>query len=220
MLLYRQVTTAALINNIDKIKRPSCLWETHTLGKYIFFQHLSQSVLPPSMGIHRPSSTGLLQLAHCFTLRDLFEEVDKLFVTLFDGFKTSFKASNSLGLARVGLVCERVGSLGGLLELSLTGLWFSTPAGRMCVVGERGEKLALVVGDRGLSSNRVSIALSRAPVDLAMLLAPFTEYEDEAVEGLRIGIRAEYTDSDDLEDREEGVGNLIPSFFDRSFPSS
>lgn len=70
------------------------------------------------MGIHRPSSMVLLQLAHCFTLRDLLEEADELLVTLFDGFK----ASNSLDLAIVGLVCERMGSLGGLLELSLIGL--------------------------------------------------------------------------------------------------
>jgi len=143
------------------------------------------------MGIHRPSSVVLLQFAHCFTLRDLLEEVDELLVTLFDGFK----ASNSLGLDTLGLVWERVGSLGGLLELSWAGLWFSAPEGKMCLVGlvgERGEKLALVVGgDRGVSSNRVSIALSRAPIDLVVLLAPCPGYEDEAVERLRRGIRVE-----------------------------
>jgi len=183
----------------------------------MFFQHLSQSTLPPSMGIHRPSSTALLQLAHCFTLRDLPEEVDKLLVTLFDGFK----ASNSLGLDKVGLVYERVGSLGGLPELSLTGLWFSTPAGKMCLVEERGEKLALVVvGDRGVSSNRVSIARSRAPTDLAVLLAPFPEYEDEVAERLRVGNRVEYADSDEFEERGDEVGNCIPSVFGTSLPSS
>ena len=83
------------------------------------------------MGIQRPSSAVLLQLAHCLTLRDLLEEVDRLLVTLFEGFK----ASNSLGFVMMGLVCERVGNLGGLLELSLTGLWFSAPAGRMGLVG-------------------------------------------------------------------------------------
>jgi len=142
------------------------------------------------MWIHRPSSVVLLQLAHCFTLRGLLDEdeVDELLVTLFDGFK----ASNSLGLAMLGLVCERVGSLGGLLELSRAGLWFSAPEGNMCLVGERGEKLALVVGgDRGVSSNRVSIALSRAPIDLVVLLAPFPGYEDEVAERLRRGIRVE-----------------------------
>ena len=140
------------------------------------------------MGIHRPSSVVLLQLAHCFTLRDLPEEVDKLLVTLFDGFK----ASNSLGLDTLGLVWERVGSLGGLPELSRAGLWFSAPEGKICLVGESGEKLALVVGgDRGVSSNRVSIALSRAPIDLVVLLAPCPGYEDEAVERLRRGIRVE-----------------------------
>lgn len=168
------------------------------------------------MGIHRPSSTVLLQLAHCFALRDLLGGADRLLVTLFDGFK----ASSSLGLAMVGLVCDRVGSLGGLLELSLTGLWFSVPGGKNCLVGERGEKLALVVGDRGVSSNRVSMVRSRAPTDLAVLLTPYPEYEDDAVERLRAGIRAEYADSDDLEDRGDEVGNCIPSFFDASFPSS
>ena len=140
------------------------------------------------MGIHRPSSVVLLQFAHCFTLRDLPEEVDGLLITLFDGFK----ASNSLGLAMLGLVCERVGSFGGLLELSRAGLWFSAPKGKMCLVGERGEKLASVVGgDRGVSSNKVSIALSRAPTDLVVLLAPCPGYEDEVVERLRSGIRVE-----------------------------
>lgn len=174
------------------------------------------------MGIQRPSSMVLLQLAHCFTLCDLLEVVDKLLVTLFDGFK----ASNSLGLARLGLVCERVGSLGGLLELSLTGLWLSTAMGRMRSVGESGEKLALVViGDRGVSSNSVSIARSRAPTDLAVLLAPCPEYEDEAAERLLVGMRTEYADSDDFEDRGDEVGNCIlfvpwSSFFAASFPSS
>ena len=140
------------------------------------------------MGIHRPSSEVLLQLAHCFTLRDLPEELEELLVTLFE----AFKASSSLGLVMMGLVCERVGNLGGLLELSLTGLWFSAPVGRTCLAGKRGERLALVVdGDRGVSSNRVSIALSSAPTDLAVLLAPYPEYEDEAAERLRSGIRAE-----------------------------
>jgi hypothetical protein len=154
-------------------------------------------------------------------LRDLLEEADRLLVTLFDGFK----ASNSLCLGMMGLVCERVGSLTGLLELSLTGLWFSTPAGKMCSVGERGEKLALVVGDRGVSSNRVSIARSRAPTDLAVLLAPYPECEDEAAERLRVGSRAEYADSEDFEDRGDEVGNrilFVPSLFflNASFPSS
>ena len=162
----------------------------------------------------------LLQLAHCFTLRVLFEEADELLVTLFDGFK----ASSSLGLVMIGLVCERVGNLGGLPELSLTGLRLSATTGRGSV-GGRGEKLALVVGDRGVSSNRVSIARSRAPTDLAVLLAPYPEYEDEAAERLRAGIRVEYADSDDFEDRGDEVGNLIlfvppPSFFGTSFPSS
>ena len=174
------------------------------------------------MGIQRPSSTVLLQLAHCFSLRDLLEVVDELLVTLFDGFK----ASNSLGLVMVGLVCERVGSLGGLLELSLTGLWLSTPAGRICLAGENGDMLALVVdGDRGVSSNRVSIARSRAPTDLAVLLAPCPECEDEAAERLRVGIRVEYADSDDFEDRGDEVGNCIlfvpwSPFFNVSFPPS
>ena len=190
------------------------------MGKYIFFQQLSQSTLPPSMGIHRPSPMLLLQLAHCFTLRVLFEEADELLVTLFDGFK----ASSSLGLVMIGLVCERVGNLGGLPELSLTGLRLSATTGRGSV-GGRGEKLALVVGDRGVSSNRVSMARSRAPTDLAVLLAPYPEYEDEAAERLRAGIRVEYADSDDFEDRGDEVGNLIlfvppPSFFGTSFPSS
>ena len=140
------------------------------------------------MGIHRPSSVVLLQFAHCFALRDLLEEVGELLVTLFDGFK----ASNSLGLATLGLVCERVGSLGGLLELSRVGLWFSAPEEKMCLVEERGEKLALVVGgDRGVSSNRVSIALSRAPTDLVVLLVPCPGCEDDVVERLRRGIRVE-----------------------------
>jgi len=118
------------------------------------------------MGIHRPSPMDLLQLAHCFTLRVLLEEADELLVTLFDGFK----ASNSLGLVMIGLVCDRVGSLGGLLELSLTEVPLSIP-GRGGSAGGRGEKLALVVvGDRGVSSNKVSIARSRAPTDLAVLL--------------------------------------------------
>ena len=158
------------------------------------------------MGIHRPSPMTLLQLAHCFTLRDLVEEVDGLLDTLFEGFR----ASNSLCLAMMGLVCERVGSLGGLL---------STPVGRTSLVEERGEKLALVVvGDRGVSSNKVSIALSSGPTDLAVLLAPCPECEDEVAERLRTGIRAEYTDSDDFEDRDEG--NWIPSFLGMLFPSS
>ena len=168
--------------------KAGCSGSRHTLGKYRLFQHLSQRTLPPSMGIHRASSVILLQLAHCLTLRDRLEELEELLVTLFEGFK----ASSSLGLVMMGLVCERVGNLGGLLELSLTGLWFSNPAGRTCLGGERGERLALVVdGDRGVSSNRVSIALSRAPTDLAVLLAPYPEYEDEAAERLRSGIRAE-----------------------------
>jgi hypothetical protein len=185
------------------------------LGKYIFFQHLSQSTLPPSIGIHRPSSIILLQLAHCFVLRDLFEEADELLVTLFDGFKMS----NSLGLAMVGLVWERVGSLGGLLELSLTGLWFSTPAGKICLVGESGDKLAFVVGDRGVSSNSVSMALSRAPTDFAVVLAPYPECEDEVAERLRIGTREEYAEPDDFDDRGDELGNFIPSCFDTSFSS-
>lgn len=128
----------------------------------------------------------LLQLAHCFALRDLFEEAADDTVTLFDGFNES----NSLCLAIVGLVCERVGSFGGLVELSLTEARFSAPMGSICLVGESGEKLALVVGDRGESSNRVSIALSRAPTDLAVLLVPYPEWE-EVSERLRIGIREE-----------------------------
>ena len=151
----------------------------------------------------------LLQLAHCFIPRVLFEEVDELLVTLFEGFK----ASNSLCLAIVGLVCERVGSLGGLLELSLAGLWFSTPAGKTCLVGGSGDRLAFVAGDRGVSSNSVSIALSRAPTDFAVLLAPCPEYEDEVAERLRTGIRGEYTEPDVLEDRGDEEGNCIPSFF-------
>lgn len=158
----------------------------------------------------------LLQLAHCFVLRDLFEETDELLVTLFEGFKMS----NSLGLAIVGLVWERVGSLGGLLELSLTGPWFSAPVGKICLVGESGDELALVEGDRGVSSNSVSIALSRAPTDLAVVLAPYPECEDEVAERLRIGIRGEYAEPDDFEDRGDEVGNRIPSFFGTSFPSS
>ena len=186
------------------------------MGKYIFFQHLSQSTLPPSIGIHRPSSMGLLQLAHCLVLRGLFEGADELPVTLFE----DFKVSNSLDLTIVGLVCERVGSLSGLLELSLAGLWFSTPTGKMSLVGESGERVELVVGDRGVSSNSVSIALSRAPIDLAVLLAPYPEYEDEVAERLRIGIRGEYAEPDDFEDRGDEVGNWIPSFFGTSFPPS
>ena len=173
------------------------------------------------MGIHRPSPMVLLQLAHCFTLRVLLEEADELLVTLFDGFK----ASSSLGLVMIGLVCERVGSFGGLLELSLTGLRSSVTTGSVGSAGGRGEKLALVVGDKGVSSNKVSMARSRAPTDLAVLLAPYPEYEDEAAERLRAGSRVEYADSDDFEDRGDEVGNLIlfvpsPSFFDTSFPSS
>lgn len=168
------------------------------------------------MGIHRPSSTVLLQLAHCFTLRGLLEEVDELPVTLFDGFKTS----NSLGLAIVGLVCERVGSLGGLPELSLIGLWFSPPVGKMGLVGESGEKLALVVGDRGASSNSVSIARSRAPTDFAVLLAPYPECKDDVAERLRIGIRGEYAEPDDFEVRGDTIGNCTLSFFGASFVSS
>lgn len=137
-------------------------------------------------------------------------------MTLFEGFNIS----SSLDLTIVGLVCERVGSLGGLPELSLTELWFSTPRGKMCPVGESGEEFALVVGDREVSSNSVSIALSRAPTDLAVLLAPYPEYEDEVAEGLRTGTRGEYAEPDDLEDRGEEVGNCIPPFFGRSFPSS
>lgn len=174
------------------------------------------------MGIQRPSSMVLLQLAHCFTLRDLVEAVDELLVTLFDGFK----ASNSLCLVMVGLVCERVGSLGGFPELSLTGLWSSIPTGIICLAGESGERLALVVaGDRGESSNRVSIARSRAPTDLAVLLVPYPEREDEAAERLRAGTRVEYADSDDFEDLGDEVGNCIlfvswPPFFNASFPPS
>lgn len=137
-------------------------------------------------------------------------------MTLFEGFKMS----NSLCLAIVGLVCERVGSLGGLLELSLTGLWFSTPAGKILFVGESGEELVFVVGERGVSSNRVSIALSRAPVDLALLLAPYPDCGDGVTERLRSGTRGEYTEPDDFEDRGEEVGCCIPLFFCTSFPSS
>lgn len=188
LFFYRKIT-AATLRSKDRSDKDIQLPRrtTLTFGKYIFFQHLSQSTLPPSIGIHRPSSIALLQLAHCFVLRGLLEEVNKLLVTLFEGFR----ASNSLDLVIVGLVCERVGSLGGLLELSLTGLWFSSPAGKACLAGESGEEFALVVGDRGVSSNSVSIALSRAPIDLAVPLTPYAEHEDEVAERLRIGIRGE-----------------------------
>jgi len=64
------------------------------------------------------------------------------------------------------------------------------------------------------------MALSRAPTDLAVLLAPCPEYEDEVAERLRTGTRAEYADSDDLEDRGDEVGNWIPFFPGTLFPSS
>lgn len=77
-----------------------------------------------------------------------------------------------------------------------------------------------MVGDRGASSNSVSMALSRVPNDLAVLLGPYPECDDEPAERLRIGIRGEYAEPDDLEVRGEEVGNLIPSLFGASFPSS
>jgi len=90
----------------------------------------------------------------------------------------------------------------------------------MDFVGESGEKLAFVVGDRGASSNSVSMALSSIPTDLAVLLGPYPECEDELAERFLISIRGEYAEPDDLEVRDEEMGNLVPSIFGASLPSS
>ena len=92
-------------------------------------------------------------------------------------------------------------------------------------VSKADQKVGVVDGDRGVSSNRVSIARSRAPTDLAVLLVPCPECDDEAAERLRVGIRVEYADSDDFEDRGDEVGDCILfvpwlPFFKVSFPLS
>ena len=59
---------------------------------------------------------------------------------------------------RVGLVCERIGSFGDL----------PPTLSRFASALTKGRELpVLVVGDSGLSSKSVSMARSRAPVDLA-----------------------------------------------------
>src|SRR5882762_8402113 len=106
-----------------------------TLGKYIFFQHCSQSTPPASVCIHLISSMVLSHLMHAF-------------------FFFRFDSSNG---ADVGFVSDRIGSLGCLFSGDKGG----TPG----TVFERilfplkFDGLDPVAGDP--SSKSVSIALSR-----------------------------------------------------------
>lgn len=136
-----------------------------TFGRYIFFQHLSQSTFPPSIWIHRPSSIVFSQRTHTFVF----------------GRLCALRRCSSRPVDSVGLVCERIGSFGDLDTLSRCA---SANGGR--------DEPVLVVGDAGLSSNRVSIARSSAPVDLAIV-------RDVDADRLRCGSRGDSVEEDEDE---------------------
>lgn len=92
----------------------------------------------------------------------------------------------------VGLVCERMGSFGGLETLSL---WPSVAKAKGNVAGLCA---VLVVGESVPSSNNVSIARSKAPVDFAVVRAVYADVPVEA-ERLRIGGRGDAEDDEDDE---------------------
>src|ERR1700735_1778485 len=118
------------------------LMEKLALGKYIFFQHFSHSTPPVSVCIHLPSSIVFSHLIHSF------------FFLRFDSSKD----------ADDGVVSDRAGSFGALCS----GETGRSPG----IVFERPFKpLAFAVLDPVVddpSSKRVSIAFSRAWVDLAV----------------------------------------------------
>ena len=147
--LNYSVDTGDQIQNHHQINEiaPVADAQTLTFGRYIAFQHLSQSTLPPSIWIHRPSSIVFSHRTHTRTFGGLF----------------LCPAPSSRPVLIVGLVCERIGSFGGRDTLSR---WASdaSASGRVAGLCE-----LLPVGESVPSSNSVSIARSRAPVDLAVV---------------------------------------------------
>ena len=73
-----------------------------TFGRYIFFQHLSQSTFPPSICIHLPSSIAFSHRMHTFAR----------------GRLCALRRWSSRPEDNVGLVCDRVGNLGDFVTLS------------------------------------------------------------------------------------------------------
>ena len=81
-----------------------------TFGRYIFFQHLSQSTFPPSICIHLPSSIAFSHRTHLRTLGRFDVDALRAFPSAFSSV-SRFEGS-------VGLVCERVGYFADLDTLS------------------------------------------------------------------------------------------------------
>ncbi len=127
-----------------------------TFGRYIFFQHRSHSTLPPSTWIHRPSSIGFTQRTHVLVLGR--------FVDALRGFPVTSARSSAASRfdGSVGLVCERIGSFGDRVALSLSPV---LSLSRGLSAGRRDELAVEAVGEVGLSSRSVSMTRSRAPVD-------------------------------------------------------
>lgn len=151
----------------------------------MFFQHLSQSTVPPSIWIHLPSSICLSHLAQTLTL-GLFFPIPCL--------------ESGLPAPRVGLVCDRIGNFGGLLSRG-----FSPNPSRA------GLDVDAAVCTVVSSSKRVSMVRSRAPVDLA---AERMEYAVDA-DRLRFGRGGDTVSYSLRLDLEEDIdGNrtlLVPS---------
>lgn len=153
--------------------------QLRTLGRYICFQHLSHITPPPSVCIHRPSSIVFSHFKH---VRIFFSAATFL-------FPGGCRESGLLCGFTPGVVFALAGSLG--LKLSLCPSSFASTVGNIA-----GLDTDDTVGEAGPSSNNVSIAQSRAPVDFAI---ERTVYDVVAVdcERLRIGNRGDGVDEDE-----------------------
>lgn len=169
-----------------------------TFGRYIFFQHRSQSTLPPSTCIHLPSSIGFTQRTHVL--------VRGRFVDALRGLPVPVASARSSAASRfdgsVGLVCERIGSFGDFVALSLS--FVRSLLGGLSR-GIRDELAVEAVGEVGPSSRRVSMTRSRAPVDFDGVRGV---YEDEAAveeERERWGARGDWTVVDEEDEYRDSV---------------